>query len=499
MEPKDITFPLYCSSFDMMVHFDTMDKKRIIFITDRDLYMVKDDEFGSSSFFSKHYKDVPVDFVCVGEFAKTDLDNTNLKKIADETKGKVYSAITLNEFYTDSRFSYVSKGLIDTDEDGFTDEEEIYGLVVDSSGTRYKTDPKENDTDKDDLKDNEEVDVNRINVETKDNKGNTVWKSYHRMRSDPTKQDSDGDGINDKDDKYPLSRKLEFFDKLKELEAYIDEAISTTGVNIPNSIIAMNIIRSLNPKYRGVKWGYTAGDSYDLLTDAIRIIDPNTIRVLEDYNKTGKGNFSDPGNNEIDMHHMFATLSGQYNTSFIGKNVISIDKELSGWAGDLQTFIYDVKVNSYIDDKTPQEVASDLITTKDSHFSLSDMLADIDAENIYSMYLPKMKLSEMLEDYYNNGYYKKRYTIFVERHGGLENLKKQVDKYTYGCRLVRHKLLHDKAHEAAFNEKVKIKAQPNWNESFFTSFGIVSKEESNALTYAFINHIRERLEIESNE
>ena len=500
---RDSTLGLYVLSTEIKRECPDKETKSIVYITDHDVFIddaaLRNRYPNISPDIGKDYKSVPVYFVCVGAFGKTDLDKTSLKKIASETDGKVYSAVTLNDFYTDPKLCLVDAHPKDTDGDGFTDAEETYGLIVDSSGTRYKTDPKSKHSDNDGLEDNKEIEVSRVSVETKDDKGNTVWKCYHHMKSNPLKDDSDGDGINDKDDEYPLSRKLEFIDKLKELEAYIDEAISETGADIPNSIIAMNIIRSLNPKYRGVKWGYTAGDSYDLLTDAIRIIDPNTIRVLEDYNKTGKGNFLDPSNNEIDMHHMFATLSGQYNTSFIGKNVISIDKELSGWAGDLQTFIYDVKVNSYIDDKTPQEVASDLITTKDSYFSLSDMLADIDAENIYSMYLPKMKLSEMLEDYYNNGYYKKRYTIFVERHGGLENLKKQVDKYTYGCRLVRHKLLHDKAHEAAFNEKVKIKAQPNWNESFFTSFGIVSKEESNALTYAFINHIRERLEIESKE
>ncbi len=55
-----------------------------------------------------------------------------------------------------------------------TDAEETYGLIVDSSGTRYKTNPYKKDTDGDGLNDNEEVEVNRVMVETTDEKGNKV-------------------------------------------------------------------------------------------------------------------------------------------------------------------------------------------------------------------------------------------------------------------------------------------------------------------------------------
>ena len=61
--------------------------------------------------------------------------------------------------------------------------------------------------------------------------------------------------------------------------------------------------------------------------------------------------------------------------------------------------------------------------------------------------------------------------------------------------------MYDNAHDAAFDKEVikKARQQGNWDNSFVTKFGIVSEEESKALTCAFIDHIRERLEIESNE
>ena len=83
--------------------------------------------------------------------------------------------------------------------------EESYGLIVDSSGTRYKTKYDKDDSDDDGLKDNEEISNNGwCEKEGTDHFGKPVYKRFYHMRSNPLKQDSDGDGINDKDDTLPL-------------------------------------------------------------------------------------------------------------------------------------------------------------------------------------------------------------------------------------------------------------------------------------------------------
>ena len=49
-------------------------------------------------------------------------------------------------------------------------------MIVDSSGTRYKTKPDKEDSDEDDLKENEEVDVKRCLEKGKDKYGKEVYK-----------------------------------------------------------------------------------------------------------------------------------------------------------------------------------------------------------------------------------------------------------------------------------------------------------------------------------
>ena len=200
--------------------------KRIVFITDRDFYVDTNELIASSynqTWAGKHmdyyqnYKSIPIYFVCIGEF-----DKTNLKKIASETNGKVYTAATLNELYSELNPSLIFPEAKDSDKDGFSDDEETYGLIVDSSGTRYKTDTKKEDSDGDGLKDNEEVDVKRSLEKGKDKYGKEVYKWYHHMKSDPTKQDSDGDGYFDKIDPRPKDSDVTIT-KLKNEYICIDE------------------------------------------------------------------------------------------------------------------------------------------------------------------------------------------------------------------------------------------------------------------------------------
>ena len=198
---RDSTLGLYVLSTEIKRECPDKETKSIVYITDHDVFIddvaLRNRYPNISPDIGKDYKSVPVYFVCVGEFSKTDLDKTNLKKIADETNGKVYTAATLNELYSELNPSLIFPEAKDTDKDGFSDDEETYGLIVDSSGTRYKTKPDEEYSDEDDLKDNEEVEVKRSLEKGKDKYGKEVYKWYHHMKSDPTKPDSDGDGLDD--------------------------------------------------------------------------------------------------------------------------------------------------------------------------------------------------------------------------------------------------------------------------------------------------------------
>ncbi len=553
---RDSTLGLYVLSTEIKRECPDKETKSIVYITDHDVFIddaaLRNRYPNISPDIGKDYKSVPVYFVCVGAFGKTDLDKTSLKKIASETDGKVYSAVTLNDFYTDPKLCLVDADRKDTDGDGFTDAEETYGLIVDSSGTRYKTDPKSKHSDNDGLEDNKEIEVSRVSVETKDDKGNTVWKCYHHMKSNPLKDDSDGDWILDKADDQPLTYNQPFIDTLKKMEKYVDEAkkngvkalihyshkddvpyYETKHYNESNAVITMNIIRSI--KYNGFKWELTSGDSFDPIRDYINQKDPGIMKEFKEY-KDGKETFKDPNGNDVELLHMMATLSAYYNNDIL--SFLIIDRDLSGWAGDLQSMIYDIKIKAYGTDENLKEVAlektgknltdieknlpSDQKKYVNTHFSMSDMLGDIDAENMYYLYHRnnELKLSEIFEDYYSKKkYYKTRFELFVNNYDGIENLEKAASRFTNeegsiskpGTLItneIRYSILRDKASEAADDKDVQkryeksviisslVDKQNGYLKHALPEPQIITKEESDALTYGFVAFIRIHWNIE---
>ena len=519
---------LFMSAADLIKQ--PYDDKRIVYITDHtdssnygDYYFGDVDGKDTEWILSAH-KSIPVYFVCIGEF-----DRTNLEKIASQTGGKVYTVATLNELYSELNPSLIFPEAKDSDKDGFSDDEETYGLIVDSSGTRYKTDPKSKHSDNDGLEDNKEIEVSRVSVETKDDKGNTVWKCYHHMKSNPLKDDSDGDGINDNNDENPLKFDLEFMYSLKKMEKIVDEFKSSIKDSeesklqheeyvitkeSPNYIITMNILRGLkygsgqNGDVDCLEWQLTSGSSYNFIGDYINKKDSSILQFF--YKTYYNESFLDPDKQTIDLLHMLATLSAYcYPKSFVKDNI-----ELAGWGGDLQSMVENLKCETYGYTKSLKDEAYKLIAPDDNriktNFPLSDMLADIDAENMYRLYYKKgvNYLSEIFEDYYNTKeYYKKRYTIFIEGYNGIENLTNRafdltnddgeegVISYIFD---VKYRKLHSYAQKAANDKKVKdIYLNGNLlNPIPLGDPAIVTREESNALAYAFIIFIRRHQEDE---
>ena len=167
---------------------------RIVYVTDRDV-IVDSSKYHKDIY--KNYTKVPVFFVCIGSF-----DKTNLQKIAEETGGAVFDLESIDELdlafnnydenpleklFTDMDYLLIDPGFKDTDGDGFSDIEEEYGIVT-SGGRKIQTKPNNKHSDDDGLADNEEIDVDK-SAEEVIIKGKKVLKAYHHMKSDPTKQD----------------------------------------------------------------------------------------------------------------------------------------------------------------------------------------------------------------------------------------------------------------------------------------------------------------------
>ena len=137
-------------------------------------------------------KDLTVDFLCIGDF-----DKTNLKTIAESANGSVYD---LEKISTDDCFRFLNQNPdeeganIDKDEDkdGLPDIVEKNGIPL-SDGRIMFTDPTDPDMDKDGLKDGEELVPFAGTTEAE-------YGWIYTMKSDPKYHDTDYDGIADPED-----------------------------------------------------------------------------------------------------------------------------------------------------------------------------------------------------------------------------------------------------------------------------------------------------------
>ena len=177
---------------------------------------------------------------------------------AQLTDGKVYSAKTATEINQSCNEigpkTFV--GETDTDGDGFTDIEEMSGLIVSSNCKIVNTDYLKADTDDDGLDDNEEVDVELTKVEVTGKQGNpSTFKYYHHMNSDPSKADTDGDGLDDMEDFdpcFPFSeQEIKYIDFIStadkaELIYAFDLLYQETAVKFP---IINNLEKAINVIY----------------------------------------------------------------------------------------------------------------------------------------------------------------------------------------------------------------------------------------------------------
>ena len=219
---------------------------KIIFITDSSVSV--DSRFLKLAINNK----IPIYFFCIGDF-----NTAALIGYAQLTGGKVYSAKTAAEINQscDEIGPKTFVGETDTDGDGFTDIEEMSGLIVSSNCKIVNTDYMKADTDDDGLDDNEEVDVELTKVEVPGKQGNpSTFKYYHHMNSGPSKADTDGDGycdIQDPDPCFPFSeQEIKYIDFIStadkaELIYAFDLLYQETAVKFPtinNLEKAINVI-----------------------------------------------------------------------------------------------------------------------------------------------------------------------------------------------------------------------------------------------------------------
>jgi hypothetical protein len=269
-----------------------------------------------------------------------------------------------------------------------------------------------------------------------------------------------------------------YINNLKKLEMLIEESRAFYPAIPDNAVVAMNILRGQGG-YTGVDWTYIAGITYSDIAVYVKY----EVPTLLDYFSTKK-TLVTPGGSTIDIAHFMVTLSGQYYyTSFD-------TVQLSGWAGDLQSVIYDLKRETWKSPEKDKKAIAKILcgstsTSMGSHFKLRDMIADVDARNISQQYSTSTRLSTMLTNYYS-GNESQRYSIFVNSYGGLTKLEALANEYTYPeDTVLKHLILRKYANSAVTNFELYTHMPPDPHAIY--------PDESQALTYGFIEFFKEKL------
>ncbi|WP_242631549.1 RHS repeat-associated core domain-containing protein [Sedimentibacter sp. zth1] len=218
--------------------------------------------------------------------------------------------------------------------------------------------------------------------------------------------------------------------------------------NIDTNWLLCMYIRQFNSAYCINKWDL-AGGKIDY--DFINYVETQNPKVAEYFKHASDGNsmfITDADYNKIEITHLAATLTGliyksNLNDGYNTKTKLAskfmpeyhID-DLSGWAGDLQTLMLEIKVKTS-NSNNSIEISNEfnkLIGNDNSSFSMTDLYADVDAVNIYQKINPSTSIALLMKKFYNqipNSRF--RFTNFVTNLVGSDNrnsFREKVNKYT---------------------------------------------------------------------
>ncbi|MHB9095188.1 MAG: RHS repeat-associated core domain-containing protein [Eubacteriales bacterium] len=214
-----------------------------------------------------------------------------------------------------------------------------------------------------------------------------------------------------------------------EIFSNLDALSTLAGMYTNDKTLANQLVFQFirHNTYSGGLWNDVAGTIDKKFIEYVSKVNPELDKFF-----SGTVFFYEPSGGQVDFIHFAAVINALlYDSSSLKSNIVgeaNVDN-LAGWAGDLQTFIVDVqKATKNSDDYTTvYNSASKLMGKSGTKFSLPDLLADVDAFNVYND-LGSSSISSTLRNYYSSGY-KSRYTDFT---GGMdkENIRSIVGDYT---------------------------------------------------------------------
>ncbi|MDD8047998.1 MAG: hypothetical protein PHH04_00185 [Thomasclavelia sp.] len=204
----------------------------------------------------------------------------------------------------------------------------------------------------------------------------------------------------------------EFVTNMNSLEQIADTYTgkvsgSYTGANKYQWLCFM-FIRQFNGSYTSSNWEIAGGKVNTGFVSYVKSQNPTLYTYFQNLSSV----------ENADVKHMAATVTANMHKN-TGSYILAMRgyqwNDLSGWAGDLQTF------TMFMKNSTPAGQSADYYASQTktymgqavSTYGLDDLYADVDAVNIANMIASGQSLSTALTNYYTNRGVDKRITTFI--------------------------------------------------------------------------------------
>ena len=369
-----------------------------------------------------------------------------LMDISNETGGKFFyatnSSEVINSLSKIQRETLDEIDTTDTDGDGLYDVLETKGMIA-SNGHYYYSNPNMNDTDRDGISDKEEMGI--MMVQNINGSPQTIFSLKGNPSSKDTDKDLDPDGIDPNNKKFQLNGY--FANKLEELNDLAQDYLSDYETTVKKKKLTRSTdkwltymyLRNKNDDYGSKRWMAIGGKTDTKFVKYVREANSG----LDKFFSQQKYIYANAKGDKIDLYHMAATETAHiYESSY--KDGKGEDKwiykagyqlmpekildQLSGWAGDLQTYVVEIqKKDSEKKYKNFKVLFEQYFLLTNTSFSSYDLYADVDAYNLYNLE-KKQTISKAFKSYYSKGY-KKRYTSFTYKMSE-KRIKNRVYQFT---------------------------------------------------------------------
>ena len=221
-----------------------------------------------------------------------------------------------------------------------------------------------------------------------------------------------------------LSHNIQIYEKLEQLQMAAQEYSKNSNGKEKSTLFTLQYIRQGNIAYQDNTWNLMAGREVDFETYVEK---SEVTRNIGTQLRENKQLYDTVSDKSIDFLHMIATMN-----VYLKWDSVQLDGgeygDIGGWAGDCIQLAREGKEAGI--EIHQMSLYMEEHIGNDGYFGNEDMLADMDAYNIYQIIKEGKSISEAFSQYYSQLNEKKRFQLFLNYRfptsETLEQLKEEI-------------------------------------------------------------------------